>query len=665
MVMDVTILVVIVDEYLQDCCDSIKRFYPNIQVVSAHKDKIREVSSSIATKYTIIVDSGSIFDDRTKIDLLINGLDDGKDIYGGIISDKIGMGNIFLGHINNSGNLFSDYDGNSTDLVHAFYAIKTDLLKDREVEETFSFLEEHLNFLINMKKQSVLVGWTHQCVLSHKPFSKSEFGRSNRTYFTHIIEKTGLNFVPIPIHILSIDEFGERPDTGHGKCPISVVIPCHNYGRFLRECLISIKSQYYTPAEIIVIDDSSSEDIETICKEFDDIRFYRHEFGDVHQVRKAGLSYSTQKYICFLDADDKIPKEYFRESIRLFDEDYRTVITFPHLEYFGDRNGPAHGMEKSPDTVLSDDMEERNWVPSGSIFKKKILEESGAFKKHIDPKKSWAQDWIIGREVLRSGPWVAKKMKCPLLYRSHDTNMSSVDAYNYWEEANLVNDTVTLVIALSGRQWAWPPMKEWLMNQSWPISQLRVMILDNSHTGISLLDLGLADWPGSIQIERCDIGRLGLAEENRVHSTDIQMEVNSIVAQLYNIAVSISRNEYMFFLEDDVIPMGKNTIRDLMGLMSADIVSVSGVYPTRYDSSKACAWSSFNNGEWDFLPVDGVGTREICGSGFGCLIARRSLLKKNPLFGHDTWYDHDFFGKCVKYRKLINYHVVCDHLVNR
>src|SRR5262245_56995193 len=41
---------------------------------------------------------------------------------------------------------------------------------------------------------------------------------------------------------------------------ISVVVTCHNYGRYLRECLESLLAQERPADEIVVVDDASTDD---------------------------------------------------------------------------------------------------------------------------------------------------------------------------------------------------------------------------------------------------------------------------------------------------------------------------------------------------------------------------------------------------------------------
>jgi glycosyltransferase involved in cell wall biosynthesis len=40
---------------------------------------------------------------------------------------------------------------------------------------------------------------------------------------------------------------------------IDVVIPCYNYGRFLKECVLSVLDQPVSDLRVLIIDDASTE----------------------------------------------------------------------------------------------------------------------------------------------------------------------------------------------------------------------------------------------------------------------------------------------------------------------------------------------------------------------------------------------------------------------
>ncbi|MBR4711016.1 MAG: glycosyltransferase family 2 protein [Clostridia bacterium] len=95
---------------------------------------------------------------------------------------------------------------------------------------------------------------------------------------------------------------------------ISVIIPMYNAGRTIRRCLQSVLDQSYRDIEIIVIDDGSKDDGAQIVSEMarDDsrIRLISQANGGVSSARNRGIDESRGGYICFIDSDDTIEKDY-------------------------------------------------------------------------------------------------------------------------------------------------------------------------------------------------------------------------------------------------------------------------------------------------------------------------------------------------------------------
>jgi glycosyltransferase involved in cell wall biosynthesis len=86
---------------------------------------------------------------------------------------------------------------------------------------------------------------------------------------------------------------------------ISVVIPCHNAGRWIETALRSVAEQSYPPHEVIVIDDRSTDDsvarVETMGVAD---RLLRVDAGNAAAARNAGIEAATGDWIALLDADD-------------------------------------------------------------------------------------------------------------------------------------------------------------------------------------------------------------------------------------------------------------------------------------------------------------------------------------------------------------------------
>lgn len=88
---------------------------------------------------------------------------------------------------------------------------------------------------------------------------------------------------------------------------VSVIIPTYNPGKYIFRSLESVLQQTYSPVEIIVVDDGSTINCETILGEYisaNKIRYVKKENGGPSSARNRGISSAKGEYICFLDDDD-------------------------------------------------------------------------------------------------------------------------------------------------------------------------------------------------------------------------------------------------------------------------------------------------------------------------------------------------------------------------
>lgn len=90
-----------------------------------------------------------------------------------------------------------------------------------------------------------------------------------------------------------------------GDLKISVVIPVHNHGRYLGEAIQSILAQTRPAAEIIVIDNCSTDDTADVAKSFlPRIRYLYEERKGLGEARNRGVEAAKGDFIAYLDADD-------------------------------------------------------------------------------------------------------------------------------------------------------------------------------------------------------------------------------------------------------------------------------------------------------------------------------------------------------------------------
>ena len=111
---------------------------------------------------------------------------------------------------------------------------------------------------------------------------------------------------------------------------ISVIVPVFNVEKYLIVCVDSILSQTFRDFELILVDDGSTDRSPTICDDYakqDKRVFAMHKTnGGQGSARNMALDYifqkSNSKYICFIDSDDYVSKDYLKslyESISGYD----------------------------------------------------------------------------------------------------------------------------------------------------------------------------------------------------------------------------------------------------------------------------------------------------------------------------------------------------------
>ncbi|GAB1260805.1 glycosyltransferase family 2 protein [Aurantivibrio plasticivorans] len=90
---------------------------------------------------------------------------------------------------------------------------------------------------------------------------------------------------------------------------VSILMPCRNSERWIRQSILSVLEQSYSNFELIVVDDGSIDETKSIVQRFlnRDPRIvfisYKSPMGAAH-ARNLGLEKASGRFIAFLDSDD-------------------------------------------------------------------------------------------------------------------------------------------------------------------------------------------------------------------------------------------------------------------------------------------------------------------------------------------------------------------------
>ena len=86
---------------------------------------------------------------------------------------------------------------------------------------------------------------------------------------------------------------------------VTVVIPTYNYGRYICQTVESALGQTYSPVEIIVVDDGSTDDTrERLTAYGDRVRYIYLQNRGVSTARNIGIQAARGEFVALLDSDD-------------------------------------------------------------------------------------------------------------------------------------------------------------------------------------------------------------------------------------------------------------------------------------------------------------------------------------------------------------------------
>jgi hypothetical protein len=110
---------------------------------------------------------------------------------------------------------------------------------------------------------------------------------------------------------------------------ISVVIPCYNAERFIRQTLESVLQQTHQPLEVVLVDDGSTDNSAAIASSLGGlIRVERQRNQGESVARNRGMEMARGEWIALLDADDIWYPQKLQRQVEAWQSSEPDVICF-------------------------------------------------------------------------------------------------------------------------------------------------------------------------------------------------------------------------------------------------------------------------------------------------------------------------------------------------
>jgi glycosyltransferase involved in cell wall biosynthesis len=179
---------------------------------------------------------------------------------------------------------------------------------------------------------------------------------------------------------------------------VSAVITVYNGEAVLRRSIESVLRQTVPVAELIVVDDGSTDGTPDVARSYGDrVTYLRQDNRGVAAARNAGLSRAAAPWVAFLDDDDEwLPEKIERQHAALH-RDPQAAASYTAL-WFHQLDGTAV-REHLPRSDLPRVMRLRNpFPPSVMMARRDALLELGGFDERL--RGASCEDWDLNVRLL-------------------------------------------------------------------------------------------------------------------------------------------------------------------------------------------------------------------------------------------------------------------------
>ncbi|WP_054522026.1 glycosyltransferase family 2 protein [Thermanaerothrix daxensis] len=227
---------------------------------------------------------------------------------------------------------------------------------------------------------------------------------------------------------------------------ISVIIPAYNHEQYIREAIQSVVVQSYSPIEIIVIDDGSSDSTaeqaeRALAEGGRPCRLIRQANSGAHVALNLGISLASGEYVAILNSDDRYhPERLLKVFHKMRQNQSRFAFTqVSHIDEYG-RPHPYHShylkllaeIDLFPTVGFALLLNNLTITTGNFIFHRTLVDDVGYFS----PFKT-CHDWdYVLRVLLIEEPlYVPQEL---MDYRIHPQNTLKQNAALVEEEGVLV-----------------------------------------------------------------------------------------------------------------------------------------------------------------------------------------------------------------------------------
>ena len=210
---------------------------------------------------------------------------------------------------------------------------------------------------------------------------------------------------------------------------VSVILPAYNCEKFIGKAIQSVLQQTFKDFELIIINDGSTDNTESIIHTFIDQRIVYlknpENKGLIYSLNRA-ISLAQGKYISRMDADDICLPERLEKQKIFLDQNNDIAVVACTIDLINDKEEKTGIWELDRQTITPEQIKKamlnQNCIAHPTVMIRSEIIKKMKYKMY----QKNIEDYDLWLRILSRGYKIAKLDAPLLLYRIHDASITTI-----------------------------------------------------------------------------------------------------------------------------------------------------------------------------------------------------------------------------------------------
>jgi len=214
----------------------------------------------------------------------------------------------------------------------------------------------------------------------------------------------------------------------------SIIVPTYNRAAFIRQTVDSVLRQTYRDFEIIIVDDGSTDETESVVREIKDerLRYIKQANRERASARNRGIQEARGEYVNFLDSDDVQHNSHLKNA-----NEYLEKVN-PDVFHFGyDVKDPDGNLIRIVADIRSvtDQILDGNILSCNGVFAKRNILLQNPFNE--DRTLSALEDWELWIRLSARYNFRSENIVTSTVIHHPERSVVSDDGFRIVEKVNV------------------------------------------------------------------------------------------------------------------------------------------------------------------------------------------------------------------------------------